>query len=168
MANLSDIITPSNLLTDSNIKTVTNKTLANAKVTTGFQDSGGTSVIAFDSNQYFAGAFSDKVVAIGNTGTAQTINCNTGTVYTATLTGNCTFTLATPNSTANRATSFTLVLTNDATASRTVAFAGGTFKYPGGSVSRTTDANATDIWFFFSPDNGTTWYVTIPMKNLSS
>ena len=31
----------------------------------------------------------------------------------------------------------------------------------------TTDANATDIWFFFSPDNGTTWYVTIPAKNLT-
>ena len=168
MANLSDIITPSNILTDSNTKTVTNKTLANAKVTTGFQDSGGTSVIAFDSNQFFAGAFSDEVTVLGNTGTAVTINCNAGNVFTATLTGNATITLATPNSTANRATSFTLVLTNDATAGRTVAFAGGTFKYPGGSVNRTTDANATDIWFFFSPDNGTTWYVSIPMANLTT
>ena len=132
------------------------------------QDGTSAEVISFDSNQYFAGAFSDKVVAIGDTGTAQTINCNTGTVYTATLTGNCTFTLATPNPDSNRATSFTLVLTNDATASRTVAFAGGTFNYPGGSVSRTTDANATDIWFFFSPDNGTNWYVSIPMKNLTT
>ena len=131
------------------------------------QDGTSAEVISFDSNQFFAGTFSDKVVAIGSTGTAQTINCNTGTVYTATLTGNCTFTLATPNSDSNRATSFTLVLTNDGTASRTVAFAGGTFKYPGGSVSRTEDADATDIWFFFSPDNGTTWYVTLPAKNLT-
>ena len=132
------------------------------------QDGTSAEVISFDSNQYFAGAFSDKVVAIGNTGTAQTINCNTGTVYTATLTGNCTFTLATPNPDSSRATSFTLVLTNDGTASRTVALAGGTFKYPGGSITRTEDANATDIWFFFSPDNGTTWYVSIPMKNLTT
>ena len=132
------------------------------------QDGTSAEVISFDSNQYFAGAFSDKVVAIGNTGTAQTINCNTGTVYTATLTGNCTFTLATPNPDSSRATSFTLVLTNDGTASRTVALAGGTFKYPGGSIARTEDANATDIWFFFSPDNGTTWYVSIPMKNLTT
>ena len=132
------------------------------------QDGTSAEVISFDSNQYFAGAFSDKVVSIGDTGTAQTINCNTGTVYTATLTGNCTFTLATANPDSNRATSFTLVLTNDGTASRTVALAGGTFKYPGGSVSRSEDANATDIWFFFSPDNGTTWYVNIPMKNLTS
>ena len=132
------------------------------------QDGTTAEVISFDSNQYFAGAFSDKVDVIGDTGTAQTINCNTGTVYTATLTGNCTFTLATPNPDSNRATSFTLVLTNDGTASRTVALAGGTFKYPGGSITRTEDANATDIWFFFSPDNGTTWYVSIPMKNLTT
>ena len=130
-------------------------------------DTAGTTKINYDSSTFFSGAFSDEVNALGNTGTAQTINCSTGTVVTATLTGNCTFTLSTPNSTASRATSFTLILTNDATAGRTVAFSGGTFKYPGGSVSRTTDANATDIWFFFSPDNGTTWYVTLPAKNLT-
>jgi hypothetical protein len=142
--------------------------LTTPKITTGIQNASAATVISMDSNQFFAGAFSDEVTAIGNTGTAVTINCNEGNVFTATLTGNATITLATPNSTANRATSFTLVLTNDATASRTVAFAGGTFNYPGGAVSRTTDANATDIWFFFSPDNGTNWYVSIPMKNLSS
>ena len=128
---------------------------------------GGVGKINYDSSSFFSGAFSDEVNALGNTGTAQTINCSTGNVVTATLTGNCTFTLSTANSTASRATSFTLVLTNDATAGRTVAFSGGTFKYPGGSVSRTTDANATDIWFFFSPDNGTTWYVTLPAANLT-
>jgi hypothetical protein len=131
------------------------------------EDGSGVTKINFDASTFFSGAFSDEVNALGNTGTAQTITCSLGTVVTATLTGNCTFTLATPNSTANRATSFTLILTNDATAGRTVAFSGGTFRYPGGSVSRTTDANATDIWFFFSPDNGTTWYVTIPMKDLT-
>jgi hypothetical protein len=146
----------------------TSPALTTPLITTGLDDSGGNLVVPFDSNQFFSGTFADKVTAIGNTGTSKTINCNTGNVYTATLTGNCTFTLSTANGTAGRATSFTLVLTNDATASRTVAFSGGTFKYPGGSVSRTTDANATDIWFFFSPDGGTNWYVSIPMKNLTT
>ena len=141
--------------------------LTTPKITTGIQNASAATVISMDSNTFFAGAFSDEVTALGNTGAAKTINCNEGNVFTATLTGNCTFTLATPNSTANRATSFTLVLTNDATASRTVAFAGGTFKYPGGGVSRSTGANDTDIWFFFSPDNGTTWYVTLPAKDFS-
>ena len=67
----------------------------------------------------------------------------------------------------DRNTTGLLILTNDGTAGRTVAFSGGTFKYPDGSVTRTTTANATDIWFFMTPDGGTTYYVSIPMKNLS-
>ena len=118
-------------------------------------------------SSFMSGVFSDRVTALGNTGTAKTIDCDDGNVFTATLNGNATLTLATPNTVSSRATSFTLILTNDGTPSRTLAFAGGTFKYPGGSVSRTTTASATDIWFFFSPDNGTTWYVTLPAKNLS-
>ena len=117
---------------------------------------------------FLTGIFSDKVSAIGNTGTAQTINVGTAQVFTATLNGNCTFTLSGANSNSSRGSSFTLILTNDGTADRTVAFSGGTFLYPGGSVARTTDANAVDVWFFFTPDSGTNWYVTIPMKNLSS
>jgi hypothetical protein len=116
---------------------------------------------------YLTGVFSDKVTAIGNTGASQTIACTSGTVYTATLTGDCTFTLSAANSVASRGTSFTLILTNDATPSRTVTLAGATFKYAGGSIARTTTANAVDIWFFFSPDGGTTFYVSIPMKNVS-
>ena len=142
--------------------------LTTPAITTGLDDSAGNLVVSFDSNQYFSGTFSDKVTVAGNTGTALTINTNLANVVTATLNGNATLTLAVPNSVSNRATSFTLILTNDSTASRTVALSGGTFKYPGGSISRTVTANATDIWFFFSPDGGTTWYVTLPMKNLTT
>jgi len=116
---------------------------------------------------FLTGIFSDKVVALGNTGTAQTITTSSGSVFTATLTGNCTFTLSSSNQNSSRSTSFTLILTNDATPSRTVAFAGGTVLYPQGAVARTTDANATDIWFFTTVNGGTTWYASIPMKNLS-
>lgn len=143
--------------------TITATTLQSDSLANG----SGVGKINYDSSTFFSGAFSDEVNALGSTGTAKTIDCSLGNVVTATLTGNCTFTLSTANSTGSRATSFTLLLTNDATASRTVAFAGGTFKYPGGSISRTTGANATDIYFFFSPDNGTTWYVTLPAANLS-
>ena len=116
---------------------------------------------------YLTGVFSDKVTAIGNTGTSQAIALTSGTVYTATLNGNCTFTLSASNSVASRASSFTLILTNDATPGRTVTWSGGTFKFPGGSVTRTTTANAVDVWFFFTPNGGTNWYGSIPMANLS-
>ena len=146
----------------------TSPALTTPKITTGIQNASAATVISMDSSVFFSGVFSDGVTALGDTGTAKTIDCDDGNVFTATLTGNCTFTLSSANSTSNRATSFTLVLTNDGTADRTVAFAGGTFYYPGGSVDRTTDANAVDIWFFFSPDNGTNWYVSIPMAGLST
>ena len=109
--------------------------------------------------------YADTVVALGNTGVAQNIDLTSGNVFTATLTGNCTFTVRFPVATG--ASSFTLILTNDATPGRTVAYSGGTFKLPGGSVTRTTTANATDIWFFFTPDGGTTYFGSIPMANLS-
>jgi hypothetical protein len=128
-----------------------------------------TQALTLDSAGYLSGVWADEVSALGNSGTATTITCTAGNVFTATLTGNCTFTLASPSTTtANTATSFTLILTNDGTAGRTVAWAGGTFLWPGGaaSLSRTTTANATDIWFFFSPNGGTTWYGNISQKNL--
>jgi hypothetical protein len=113
-------------------------------------------------------AYADTVVALGNTGTAAPITCTSGNVFTATLTGNCTFTVSAPIATGS--SSFTLILTNDGTAGRTVAWAGGTFKFPNGSASlaRTTAAGGVDIWVFFTPDGGTTWYGNISMKNMST
>lgn len=105
----------------------------------------------------------ETAVSLGTVTTAGTINLFAGTVFTATLGGNCTFTITNPTG----AASFILILTNDATPSRTVAWAGGSFKFPGGaaSLSRTTAANAIDVWTFFSPDGGTTWYGNLAQKN---
>jgi hypothetical protein len=104
----------------------------------------------------------ETAVSLGTVTTAATINLFAGTLFTATLGGNCTFTITNPTG----AASFTLILTNDATPNRTVAWSGGTFKYPGGaaSLSRTTTAAGIDIWTFFSPDGGTNWYGNISQK----
>jgi hypothetical protein len=120
------------------------------------------------SEGFLEATYSDDVVALGNSGTATSIDLRQGNVFTATLTGNCTFTLTNPNANSNRGSSFTLILTNDGTAGRTVAWAGGTFRFPGGAAAlgRTTTANAVDIWVFFTPDNGTTYYGNIAMKNM--
>jgi hypothetical protein len=112
--------------------------------------------------------YADSVTALGNTGTAINIDLTSSNVFTATLTGNCTFTLRYPVATGS--SSFTLVLTNDGTAGRTVAWAGGTFLFPGGaaSLTRTTTAGGIDVWFFFTNNGGTTWYGAIPMANLTT
>jgi hypothetical protein len=132
-----------------------------------FQTASQAEAGRFTTKSFFEATFSDKVTALGNTGTAATIDLTLGNVFTATLTGNCTFTLSNPNANSNRGSSFTLILTNDGTAGRTVAWSGGTFRFPGGTVTRTTTANAVDVWFFFTPNNGTTWYGSIPMANMS-
>jgi hypothetical protein len=113
-------------------------------------------------------AYADTVSALGNTGTAITIDLQTANVFTATLTGNCTFTLSNPIATGS--SSFTLILTNDGTAGRTVAWSGGSFVFPGGAaaLSRTTTANAVDVWVFFTPNGGTTWYGNIAMKDMKA
>ena len=128
----------------------------------------GAEVARLTAAGYLEATYSDEVVALGNSGTATSIDLRQGNVFTATLTGNCTFTLTNSNANSNRGSSFTLILTNDATAGRTVAWAGGAFRFPGGAatLSRTTTANAVDIWVFFTPNNGTTYYGNIAMKNM--
>jgi hypothetical protein len=126
----------------------------------------GTAAAVTTGNYIQAVGYADTITALGNTGAAINIDITSGNVFSATLTGNCTFTLRYPVATGS--SSFTLILTNDGTADRTVAWAGGSFRFPGGaaSLSRTTTANAVDVWFFFTPDGGTTYYGSIPMKNL--
>jgi len=109
--------------------------------------------------------YTETTSALGNTGTAKTINLADGTVFTATLTGNCTFTFTTGVTTGTA--SFTLILTNDGTAGRTIVWPAAV-KWPNNiTPSRTTTANATDVWSFFTPNNGTTWYGNIALYNFT-
>jgi len=126
----------------------------------------GTAAAVTSGNFIQAVGYADTVTALGNTGTAINLDVTSGNVFTATLTGNAVITLRYPIATGS--SSFTLVLTNDGTAGRTVSWAGGSFLWPGGAaaLSRTTAANAVDVWFFFTNNGGTTWYGAIPMKNL--
>lgn len=117
---------------------------------------------------WMAGVFSDRVVTVGNLGASYSLNASQGTVYTATLDQSSTLTLGTANATSNRATSFTLVLTNGAGGPFTLTLAGGTFRYSDGTLSRTTTDGAIDIWFFFTVDGGSNWYVSIPIKNATT
>ena len=123
-------------------QTLTNKTLTSPAVTTGTL----TNPTVTD--------YVESVVAIGNTGTAQTIALTSGTVQTATLTGNCTFTM--PTATAGK--SFILLLRQDATGGRTATFTGVKFN-AAGAPTITATANKMDILTFVA--DSTNWYGSI-------
>jgi len=117
---------------------------------------------------FMSGVFSDKLSAIGNLGATNTLTASNGTVFTATLDQSCTLTINGSNQTASRASSFTLVLTRGSGGPFTLTLAGGTFLAADGALSPTTTDSTTDIWFFFTIDGGSNWYVSIPIKNASS
>jgi hypothetical protein len=123
-------------------QTLTNKTLTSPAVTTGTL----TNPTITD--------YVESVVAIGNTGASKTIALTSGTVQTATLTGNCTFTM--PTATAGK--SFILLLKQDATGSRTATFTDVKFN-AAGAPTITATANKMDILTFVA--DGTNWYGSI-------
>ena len=105
------------------------------------------------SNLVLSGYYTESVVAIGNSGTTKTLSLASGTFQTVTLTGNCTFTM--PTATAGQ--SFILIVSQDATGSRTATFT--SVKWPGGSAPTiTATASAVDIFSFVA--NGSVWYGT--------
>ena len=97
-----------------------------------------------------AGGYTEAVVAIGNSGTAQTLSIASGTLLTVTMTGNCTFTM--PAATAGK--SFLLLISTGA-GSFTGSFT--SVKWPSGTApTLTTTASRWDILTFVS--DGTNWY----------
>ena len=101
-------------------------------------------------NLTLSGQYTEGVVAIGNSTTAQTISLTNGTLQTCTLTGNCTFTMPTVSA----GKSFILILSTGA-GSFTAIFT--SVKWPGGTAPTiTTTASRWDILTFVS--DGTNWY----------
>jgi hypothetical protein len=94
--------------------------------------------------------YTESVVAIGNTSTAKTLDLTSGTVQTATLTGNCTFTM--PTNVAGK--SFVLYLKTGA-GSFTATFT--SVKWPtAGAPTITATAGKMDILTFVA--DGASWY----------
>jgi hypothetical protein len=96
--------------------------------------------------------YTEAVVAIGNSGTTQTLVLTSGTVQTVTMTGNCTFTMpATTNG-----TSFIVRLIQDATGGRTATFTG--VKWPGGTVPTITTTASTGVDIISFVCIASVWY----------
>ena len=120
------------IATYTGTETLTNKTLTNPTVTN----------------------YVESVVAIGNSGTSQTLSLTSGTVQTVTMTGNCTFTM--PTATAGK--SFILICTQDGTGSRTAVFT--SVKFAGGVAPTLTTTATTGVDILTFVANGTSWFGT--------
>ncbi|MGZ4663581.1 MAG: hypothetical protein ACXV5Q_00645 [Frankiaceae bacterium] len=96
----------------------------------------------------------ETVNTVATSGAAQTVpDVTSATVSRITLTANCTLTF--PTAVAGK--SFTLVLVQDATGTRTVTWP-GTVKWAGGTApTLTTTASKTDVLTFLCAD-GTNWF----------
>jgi hypothetical protein len=97
------------------------------------------------------------VHAVGNSGSALTIDAASasGWIKTITLNANCTFTLT--GAVASRMTQLELILTQDATGNRTVTWP-ASVKWSGGAPALTGTAAAVDRILLTSYNGGTTWY----------
>jgi hypothetical protein len=152
MANLSNIITPTNVLTASSTNTLSNKDLTSGTNTfpsslatlTGSQTLTNKTLTNPTVTNYVETRFT------ANSSTAITLDLANGTMQDITLTGSPTITM--PTATAGK--SFILLLRSG---SGSYAVTWSTVKWPGGTAPTvTTTASRLDIYSFFS--DGTNWY----------
>jgi hypothetical protein len=136
---------------------VTSGTVAPARLGSG--TASATTYLRGDS------AFTDPTLqappvhAVGNSGTALTIDATNaaGWVKTITLTGNCVMTITAPG-VVGRTYTLELVLTQDGTGGRTVTWP-GSVQWPGGVAPvLSTAAAAVDRIVLITYNNGTTWF----------
>lgn len=104
-----------------------------------------------------------KVTNAAATGTV-TLDLSTSNVFQNTLTGNTTFAFSNPPAN-TKLFSFTIITVQDATGGRTITwpaskkFAGGVTPPP------TTAANAVDVWSVMTYDGGTSYIVSLSVKD---
>jgi hypothetical protein len=110
-------------------------------------------------------AYSEFVTTNAASTGATTLDLSSSNFFNLTLTGNVTFTFS--NSPSGRAFSFTVVAKQDATGGRTITWPAGS-KYAGAvTPPATTTANAIDIWSVMTYDAGSTYIVSLAVKNAS-
>lgn len=86
-----------------------------------------------------------------------TLDLNSGNVHVLTLTGNVT-SLTVSNTTAGKSCTFTLVVKQDGTGSRTWTWMTGAKWAAGTAPTISSAANKVDVFTFMTVDNGSTWY----------
>jgi len=136
-------------------------TPSSANLLSAMTDDTGTGLLVFNNAPALTNPTVTNYVETlysANTSTAITVDLANGTVQNLTLTGNATITM--PTAVAGK--SFIIILSQDATGSRTVTWS--TVSWPSATAPTVTStASKKDIFSFFS--NGTSWFGTTIGQN---
>lgn len=103
----------------------------------------------------------EQQVTNATSGTAATLNQANGTVQLLTLTGNCALTLSPTAGGSASTASMTIILTQDATGSRTVTWPTGTIFTAGSAPTLSTTAGQSDIFVAFLLAGSSNWVVAV-------
>lgn len=107
--------------------------------------------------------FSEHITDLGNISGSCSVNLVNASIFTATLSGNCT--LSFTGAKVGALYTAMILLKNDNTANRILSITGG--KYEGGVMpQRTIAANALDLWSFTTYDGGLTWIGVIVLRDV--
>jgi len=136
--------TTGNVVGTTDTQTLTNKTLTSPTINGGALGE----VVLTD--------YSETLVTNATSGATETLDLESGNVFDITLSENCTFTFSNPPATG--AGSFTLILRQDGTGSRTATWPASVDWAAATAPTLTTTASAVDILTFVTVDGGTTWY----------
>ena len=100
--------------------------------------------------------YGETAVTNATSGATETLDLESGNVFDLTLSANCTITLSNPPASGTSG-SFTLILRQDGTGSRTVTWPASVDWASATAPTLTTDASAVDVLTFMTVDGGTTW-----------
>jgi len=100
--------------------------------------------------------YGETAVTNATSGATETLDLESGNVFDLTLTANCTITLSNPPASGTSG-SFTLILRQDGTGSRTVTWPASVDWASATAPTLTTDASAVDVLTFMTVDGGTIW-----------
>lgn len=103
-----------------------------------------------------AKSYNETFLAVNSTGNATTIDCETGNIFSHTLTENTTFTFSNPP-TSGTGYSFTLKIVQDST-QRNIIWPASVDWAAATAPTISTGSGEVDVFVFFTTDGGTTFY----------
>ena len=110
------------------------------------------------SEELVAKSYNETYLAVTSSSNATTVNCETGNVFSHTLTENTTFTFSNPPS-SGTSYGLSLKIIQDASASGFTVTWPASVDWPAATApTLTATASAVDQFVFYTHDGGTTWY----------